>query len=155
MASPKITRKGLSVETKMEIIRAVDSGRKKADVGRQYGIVSSTLSTILKNKTDIVSKFELSKFQPTRKRFRTATCEDVEEALLRWFRGARDKNLPVNGPLLRGKAEQLAKIYDMVSDMIEHLSKKQYSQLSQKKITDFFWVDKPKPNGSFQSHHKF
>ena len=110
MASIKTKRKCLTLDTKMEIIRAVDAGAKKAEVGRQYAIVSSTLSTILKNRDDIKSRFESSKFQPSRKRCRTALLEDVEEALLRWFQGMRAKNLPVNGPLLREKAERLSEM---------------------------------------------
>ena len=108
MASIKPKRKGLSVTAKMEIIKAVESGRKKGDIAREFGIAPSTLSTILKNKSDIKTKFELAKFEPTRQRFRNATYEDVEEALLRWFNANRAKNLPINGPLLREKADQLA-----------------------------------------------
>ena len=85
----KIKRKGITIETKMEIIRAVNSGCKKADVGRHP---------------------QETKFEPSRKRLRTAILEDVEEALLCWFQGTRAKNLSVNGPLLREKAEQLAKM---------------------------------------------
>ncbi|XP_038077397.1 tigger transposable element-derived protein 4-like [Patiria miniata] len=110
MTSIKVKRKGLSLSTKMEIIKATEAGRKKGDIAREFGIVPSTLSTVLKNKQDIKAKFELSKFEPSRQRFRNATFEDVEEALLRWFKGNRSKNLPISGPLLREKADQLAKL---------------------------------------------
>ena len=66
MASIKPKRKGLSVTAKMEIIKAVESVRKKGDIAREFGIVPSTLSTILKNKSDIKTKFEWAKFEPTR-----------------------------------------------------------------------------------------
>ena len=40
---------------------------------------------------------------PQRKQFRTAKHPDVEEALFRWFKAARDKNVSVSGPLLATK----------------------------------------------------
>ena len=82
MTSIKLKRKGLSLHTKMEIIKATEAGRKKIDVAREFGIVPSTLSTVLKNKQDIMKKFELSKFEPSRQRFRNTTYEDIQEALL-------------------------------------------------------------------------
>ena len=40
---------------------------------------------------------------------RTASYEDVEKALLKWFTNVRDQNLPVSGPMLVTKAEEFAK----------------------------------------------
>ena len=107
MASQK--RKSITLERKMEIFRAVDSGRKKSDVAREFGLSSSTMSTLFKNKDRITEQYDSAKFDPSRKRFRTAALDDVEEALMKWFRDVRDKNLPVSGPLLKEKAEVFAK----------------------------------------------
>ena len=82
MTSIKLKRKGLSLTTKMEIIKAIEAGRKKADVAGGFGIVPRTLSMVPKNKQDIMKKFELSKFEPSRQRFRNTTYEDIQEALL-------------------------------------------------------------------------
>ena len=40
---------------------------------------------------------------------RPAKHENVEEALLRWFIGARSENVGLSGPILMSKAEDLAK----------------------------------------------
>ena len=32
---------------------------------------------------------------------RTATCDDVEEALLLWFTSARNQDIPISGPILK------------------------------------------------------
>lgn len=42
---------------------------------------------------------------------RSRNCENpaLDEATLQWFKQARDKNVPLNGPLLVGKAKQFAK----------------------------------------------
>ncbi|XP_072172602.1 tigger transposable element-derived protein 4-like [Diadema setosum] len=107
MASQK-KRKSLSLERKIEILRAVDSGRKKSDVAKEFELSSSTMSTIIKNKCRIEEQYESAKYNPSHKRFRTAALDDVEEALIKWFRDVRDKNLPVSGPLLKEKVEFFA-----------------------------------------------
>ena len=107
--SPQKKRKSLSIERKMEIIRAVDGGRMKSEVAREHGLSSSTMSTIIKNKDRIEEQYNLSIIDPTRKRFCTAALGDVEELLLKWFRDVQEKNLPVSGPLLKEKAEMFAK----------------------------------------------
>ena len=53
--------------------------------------------------------FEQSAFKPDRKRLRTAAYEDVEEALVIWFKSRRDQNVPISGSILRAKAEELSK----------------------------------------------
>ena len=108
MATSK-KRKSLSLERKIEILRAVDSGRKKSDVAREYDLSSSTMSTLIKNRPRIEQQYNMSKSDPTRKRIRTAALDDVEEALIKWFRDVRGKNLPVSGPLLKEKADMFAK----------------------------------------------
>ena len=53
VAAPPKTRKSLSVEKKVEIIRTVETGRKKSDIAK------STTLTILKMKDKILNDYEL------------------------------------------------------------------------------------------------
>ncbi|XP_062606705.1 tigger transposable element-derived protein 6-like [Saccostrea cucullata] len=39
---------------------------------------------------------------------RTATYKDTDQAVLQWFKTARDQNVPVSGPLLIAKAQEFA-----------------------------------------------
>lgn len=39
---------------------------------------------------------------------RTAAYKDTEEAVLQWFKTARDQNVPVSGPLLIAKVQEFA-----------------------------------------------
>lgn len=43
---------------------------------------------------------------------RTATYENVEDALLKRFTSVRDQNLPISGQMLTTKAEEFAKRLD-------------------------------------------
>ncbi|XP_023780579.1 tigger transposable element-derived protein 4 [Cyanistes caeruleus] len=101
-------KKSISIEEKIDIISAVESGKKKADVAAQYGIKRNSLSSIMKNKEKVLEAFETLRFDPKRKRLRTAFYADLEEALMKWYRIAQCLNMPVNGPMLRLKANDFA-----------------------------------------------
>jgi hypothetical protein len=58
MATVTNKRKVLNVEEKVKLVRGIESGKKKADVFREFGLVNSTGQTIWKNKDKIVSAFE-------------------------------------------------------------------------------------------------
>lgn len=47
-------RKTLCVAEKMSLIRTIKNGEKKSDAGRRFGISPSTVSTIWKNKENLL-----------------------------------------------------------------------------------------------------
>ena len=106
-------QKALSLKDKVKILKVVDKRSSeygaKGKIAKEFGIASSTLSTIIKDKKKILDAFKQSAFKPGRKRLRTAAHEDVEEALVIWFKGIRDQSVPVSGSILRAKAEELSK----------------------------------------------
>uniref|UniRef100_A0A8C4KDL9 Tigger transposable element derived 4 n=1 Tax=Dromaius novaehollandiae TaxID=8790 RepID=A0A8C4KDL9_DRONO len=75
------------------------------ETSQQY---QNSLSSILKNKDKVLEAFESLGFDPKRKRLRTAFHTDLEEALMKWYRIAQCLNVPVNGPMLRLKANDFA-----------------------------------------------
>ncbi|XP_075786173.1 tigger transposable element-derived protein 4 [Pelodiscus sinensis] len=101
-------KKSLSIEEKIDIISAVESGKKKADIAAKYGIKKNSLFSIMKNKDKVLEASEFFRFDPKRKRLRTAFYADLEEALIKWYRIAQCMNVPVNGPMLRFKANDFA-----------------------------------------------
>lgn len=109
LPEPTVRRKkSISIEEKIDIISAVESGKKKADIAAKYGIKRNSLSSIMKNKEKVLEAFETLRFDPKRKRLRTAFYADLEEALMKWYRIAQCLNVPVNGPMLRLKANDFA-----------------------------------------------
>jgi hypothetical protein len=57
--------------------------KNKADVCQEFDLIKSTMQTIWKNKTKIISVFEWSGSKI--KRFLKPEQSDVDEALLKWF----------------------------------------------------------------------
>jgi hypothetical protein len=108
MAEVAKKRKVLSMEDKVNVKKQIESGKKKADVCSEFGLVNSTIQTIWKNRDKIVSAFGKNGSQI--KRLRKPEQSDMDEALLKWFKQKRSENVPVSGPLLMSKAEELAKL---------------------------------------------
>ncbi|KAH8026955.1 hypothetical protein HPB51_000441 [Rhipicephalus microplus] len=96
----------LPLKEKLAAIQEVDAGVKKTEVALKYGITKSTLTTILKAKDKLQNN--ASRFAPDWKRLREAAYPDLENAVLLWLKRARSSNLPINGPILREKAEELS-----------------------------------------------
>ena len=98
------------LETRYRAIIEVEQnpGVTKSSIAKKYGVPPNTLSTWLKNKDKYKSSFETSTFGPKSKRMRTAKYEDLEQAVDIWFREARAANIPISGPIIMAKADQLA-----------------------------------------------
>lgn len=50
----KATRKSISLETKMQVIRRLDSGERQSQISSELNLATSTIRTILKNKEKIL-----------------------------------------------------------------------------------------------------
>ena len=73
------------------------------------------VSQILKSKKKLFSAHRSNK-NPTRKRARKRTQEDVEDALLQGFKQAKSRGLIITGPMLREKAKNFGKIMNVNFD---------------------------------------
>lgn len=108
-SKPPGKRKLQTLETKYKAILAVEDGsKKKSQIAKDLGVPPNTLSTWLKNAAGIKKSFESQEWGPQTKKMKKSQFEDVEEALDVWFRQARTLSIPINGPLLLAKAQELA-----------------------------------------------
>ncbi|KAL3859266.1 hypothetical protein ACJMK2_009493 [Sinanodonta woodiana] len=99
--------KSLTLAQRLEVIKCVENNRTQASVALEFGVSQSVISRILKKKENIVKDWQ-NNSNPSQKRKRGGKAKDVEEALLQWFAQARSRPIPINGPLLLEKANQLA-----------------------------------------------
>ena len=70
---------------------------------------------ILNQKKSFFSAHRSNK-NPTHKRARKSTQQDVEDALLQWFKQAKSRGLIITGPMLREKAKNFGKIMNLNFD---------------------------------------
>jgi hypothetical protein len=75
---------------------------------KKFSILNSTLSMIIKNGDKIVKICKTIKFEPDRKCLRIADYENLEAALLVWFKKVRLQNVSVFSALLMEKANIFA-----------------------------------------------
>ncbi|XP_022160173.1 tigger transposable element-derived protein 6-like [Myzus persicae] len=81
-------------------------GQREAAIKLQ--ISQPLLCKLLKKRVEIENSATLNK-NPNIKRIRSGKEEQVESALLLWFINVRKNDARINGPILRQKAEELAK----------------------------------------------
>ncbi|XP_023314369.1 tigger transposable element-derived protein 6-like [Trichogramma pretiosum] len=109
-SSAIVHRKGLSVLEKKELLKKYDllPNLSQSDAALLLNISQATLSRLLLNRYEIEST-SCSHENLSRKRKRCGKDEDVEKTLKKWFVEVREKGAPINGPLLKAKAEDLSK----------------------------------------------
>ena len=97
-------------------VRGIRARKKKkpsqCTVAKKFGISQSQVSRIPKSKEKLLSAHRSNK-NPTRKRARKGTQEDVEDALLQWFKQAKSRGLIITGPILGEKSKNLEKIMNV------------------------------------------
>mgnify|MGYP001795526029 FL=1 len=95
-----------SLEDKYHAIKDIEKGISNKDAAAKYNVPKNTISTWLKNKEKIREAFEEgSAAMPMAKKLRTSKNENLDQALLKWFTAARAHGIPINGPILKAKAE--------------------------------------------------
>ena len=113
MEKKRQTLAALTLKKKYELIQAVQNApasSKKKDIAAEFKIPSNTLSTIMKNKDHVIEKYHRQDIEPERKSFRSSAFTDIDEALLIWFEVVCDRNAAVSGPIMKEKANNLAKM---------------------------------------------
>lgn len=101
-------RNVLSIEEKIKIIRSLEDGSSQARVARDRNLAKTTVSTIWQNRKKILEASYTKSHKI--KKIRDPVRKNVDMALLQWFKVQRASNTPITGPLMKAKAEDLAKL---------------------------------------------
>ncbi|XP_051170921.1 tigger transposable element-derived protein 6-like [Leptopilina boulardi] len=99
--------KVLSLSDKLKIVSEFESGKLRDVLTSEYGLSESTFYRIIREKDSI--KSECFEGHGNIKRKRVVEFPDLEKCLLEWLKQVLDKNIPIDGPLLKGKAQVFAK----------------------------------------------
>lgn len=102
-------RRSFTIKEKAEIISKLKNGENNADLCKEYKVSHSTISTMWKNRDKILECFESKSLKI--KKNRKPTNQDVENALLIWFKAQRSQNVPLSGRLLQEKANHFARLF--------------------------------------------
>ncbi|XP_060868646.1 tigger transposable element-derived protein 4-like [Metopolophium dirhodum] len=99
-------RKQFTIEEKANVIFRLKKGEKNSDIANELGVGHSTISNIWKARDEIEQEFQNEKLSV--KKLRNCTHTDLDNVLLRWFKNQRNLCIPINGPILQQKANELA-----------------------------------------------
>ncbi|KAK9737042.1 CENP-B N-terminal DNA-binding domain [Popillia japonica] len=108
MASSSVKRKDLTLREKVEVIKYVNKMKcRQSEVAKKYEISQAQLCKLLKRKYYVLTDWR-ENLKLTQKRKRSGKELQVEGDLMEWFRERRARNVPICGPILKEKAEQIA-----------------------------------------------
>lgn len=106
-------RWSISLEMKLRILESVDKHQiPKTEIAKLYNIPKSTLFTIIKNR-DAIIKAKESNGPRNRLHNKMAKYPLLEKALIEWVKSMRSNNMPVNGIVLKAKAQAFAKEFNV------------------------------------------
>lgn len=94
--------KTLTIGEKLWVLEAAESVKKMKDFAEVFGILASTLSTIIKNIKQIGLNF-LNRSEEEESEF-----SDIDESVVKWFKQCRVVNVNIGGPILKEKADKFA-----------------------------------------------
>ena len=84
----------------------MENGGKKTDIARKFDVPLNTLSTWMKNSDKIKRSFQSGDMNTAKKRLKTCKYEDIDSALLKWFKSKVNEGAMITGPILMSKADK-------------------------------------------------
>ena len=85
-------RKAISLETKYQVVSKRQRGEKPSYLIKEYGLSSSTVSTIFKNQEKIIAEYESNleengiKRNKDSMRIKEPTYQDIDSGVEEWFK---------------------------------------------------------------------
>jgi hypothetical protein len=111
----KRRRVELTLQDKINLIKESESFPKpfQKSLSEKFGVGKTTVSDVLKRKSEYLANFE-SNENVQKFRFGNKIKHDnLNDLMWDWFRQARDKAIPLSGPILQRKALEFASQLDI------------------------------------------
>ena len=103
----KRKRSVLTLEMKLNIVRALEKGTSQRVVGKKFSVAKLTVADIWKDRqkiSDCIASSESPSYAKKRCIIRDAKYDLMDDACWKWFSQQRSKGAPVSGPLMQEKA---------------------------------------------------
>ncbi|KAK4325871.1 hypothetical protein Pmani_003575 [Petrolisthes manimaculis] len=102
--SPKVQRKGITIEEKIKVLVALSKGNGASSVGRQFGLSESSVRTIKKNEEKIRAAYASPDISKNKLHLKSAVYTEMENALTLWMEDMRRRKLTISGPMVQEQA---------------------------------------------------
>ena len=94
-----------SYKINYKALKELEKGNPRKDVALLLGVPKNALSTWKKNTEIIFEKYNSGLIS---KRVKPEKYEELNKAVHKWFLILRSENVPISGPMLKGKALKFA-----------------------------------------------
>lgn len=105
----KATRESISLETKMQVIRRLDSGEHQSQISAALNLATSTIKTILKKKEKILSSATATTSSSATRitRYRNNIIEEMEKRLSIWIDDEIERNMSLSQSIIMEKDRRI------------------------------------------------
>ncbi|GBM41458.1 hypothetical protein AVEN_130927-1 [Araneus ventricosus] len=104
-------RKRLTLKENIDVPEV--SGKEKLSVrclAERFKVGKTQISELLKDKDEIRKMWMVNSNENSKNlKFRKTETSEIDEVVIKWFRSARTKNIPINGVLLQEKAREVGR----------------------------------------------
>ena len=90
-----------------------EDGVTNTYIAKKYGVPLNTLTYWVKNKIDIITKYESGQYGAKRQKLSSGKYDNIDTAVYKWFINARERNVPISGQIIREKALDFAKQFNI------------------------------------------
>nr|XP_006128720.1 tigger transposable element-derived protein 1-like [Pelodiscus sinensis] len=107
--SSKKTRKTISLDTKLDVLRCLDEGERAVDIGIALGLTPTTVRTIRRNADKIraSARWVTPLSATTISQSRSSLLENMERLLSVWIEDQNQRNVPLSLLVIQAKAKSL------------------------------------------------
>lgn len=103
------SRNILTLNEKIKIINAFNNEKQSVrDLAKRFNISKTQAATIIKKRSDLMLKWQSGVNTKQKKDFLKGKVLELDRLCFEWFLKARNKNIPVSGPILKSKAIEIA-----------------------------------------------
>ena len=99
----------LTIKEKYTALKDLEKGLSKKAIAEKFSVPKNTLTYWIKNKHDILQKYETGHLGAKRQKLSVGKHDSIHKAVYKWFMNARERNVPIEGYIIREKALDFAK----------------------------------------------
>ena len=99
-------RKNLSIADQKRVLDKIDKGIPYREIVQSDAVSRGLITAIKKRREDIIQKIESNQWTGSlHTSHLSSQSEELDRLVLKWFREARARGIPVSGPLLKSAAK--------------------------------------------------
>lgn len=114
-----VTCHDLTLEEKISLLNDKDNGMTYRKLAEKYSVSLGALSNTVKRQDEYVLDYGNNQNKKTKRKIKDNVTQQIDEAVYEWFCSQRSKNIPLSGPLIQGRAREIAEQLGVSNDQFK------------------------------------